>query len=44
VRDAQKIADQPWAKDVDVVEGNATVIADLDRALKSVHTAFYLLH
>ena len=44
VRDAQKVADQPWAKDVDIVEGNATVIADLDKALKGVHTAFYLLH
>ena len=44
VRDRQKIADQPWASDVDVVEGNATVIADLDRALSGVHTAFYLLH
>ena len=44
VRDAQKVADQPWAKNVDIVEGNATVIADLDRALKGVHTAFYLLH
>jgi len=44
VRDAQKVADQPWAKDVDIVEGNATVVADLDRALKGVHTAFYLLH
>ena len=42
VRDAQKVADQPWAKDVDIVEGNATVIADLDKALKGVHTAFYL--
>jgi len=44
VRDRQKVADQPWASDVDVVEGNATVIADLDRALSGVHTAFYLLH
>jgi uncharacterized protein YbjT (DUF2867 family) len=42
VRDRQKIAEQPWASDVDVVEGNATVIADLDRALTGVHTAFYL--
>ena len=44
VRDAQKDADQPWANDVDIVEGNATVVSDLDRALKGVHTAFYLLH
>ncbi len=44
VRDRQKIAEQPWASDVDVVEGNATVIEDLDRALAGVHTAFYLLH
>ena len=44
VRDRAKIEEQPWASDVDIVEGNATVVADLDRALKGVHTAFYLLH
>ncbi len=44
VRDRAKIAEQPWAKEVDVVEGNANSSADLDRALAGVHTAYYLLH
>ena len=44
VRDAQKVKDQPWAKDVEIVEGNANNPADLRRALHGVHTAFYLLH
>mgnify|MGYP000154925776 CR=1 FL=1 len=44
VRDAQKIKEQPWAKEVDIVEGNANNLADMRRALKGVHTAFYLLH
>jgi uncharacterized protein YbjT (DUF2867 family) len=44
VRDAQKVKDQPWAKDVEIVEGNANSLDDLRRALRGVHTAFYLLH
>jgi len=44
VRDAHKVAEQPWAKDVEIVEGNANNLADLRRALKGVHTAYYLLH
>ena len=44
VRDAKKIQGQSWAKDVSIVEGNASNPADLDRALAGVHTAFYLLH
>ena len=44
VRDAQKVKDQPWAKDVEVVEGNANSPDDLRRALQGVHTAYYLLH
>ena len=44
VRDAQKVKDQPWAKDVEIVEGNANSPDDLRRALRGVHTAFYLLH
>ena len=44
VRDAQKVKDQPWAKDADIVEGNANSPDDLRRALRGVHTAFYLLH
>ena len=44
VRDAQKVKDQPWVKDVEIVEGNANSPDDLRRALRGVHTAFYLLH
>jgi uncharacterized protein YbjT (DUF2867 family) len=44
VRNAQKVADQPWVSSVDIVEGNANSSADLEWALKGVHTAFYLLH
>ncbi len=44
VRDAHKVNEQPWAKDVEIVEGNANNLADLKRALSGVHTAFYLLH
>ena len=44
VRDAQKVKDQPWAKNVEIVEGNANSPDDLSRALRGVHTAFYLLH
>jgi len=44
VRDAQKVAEQPWANQVEIVEGNANNPADLRRALSGVHTAFYLLH
>jgi uncharacterized protein YbjT (DUF2867 family) len=44
VRDAHKVAEQPWAKDVEIVEGNANNLADLRRALNGVHTAYYLLH
>lgn len=44
VRDAKKIQGQSWAQNVEVIEGNATNSADLDRALAGVHTAYYLLH
>ena len=44
VRDAHKISEQTWAKDVEIVEGNANNLADMRRALNGVHTAFYLLH
>ena len=35
---------RPWADDVDVVRGDATERADLDRALDGVEVAYYLLH
>ncbi|MSX18932.1 MAG: DUF2867 domain-containing protein [Actinobacteria bacterium] len=44
VRDAKKIHGQSWSDRVEIVEGNASNPADLDRALAGVHTAFYLLH
>ena len=44
VRDAKKIQGQGWANDVEIIEGNASSSADLDRALAGVHTAYYLLH
>lgn len=44
VRDAHKVSEQPWAKDVEIITGNATNPADLRRALNGVHTAYYLLH
>ena len=44
VRDKRKISGQPWANDVDVVEGNANNKADLLKALDGIHTAYYLLH
>jgi uncharacterized protein YbjT (DUF2867 family) len=44
VRDKNKVLGQIWAAHVEIVEGNATNNADLDRALEGIHTAFYLMH
>ena len=44
VRDSKKVLGQNWATDVEIIEGNASNAADLDRALAGVHTAYYLLH
>ena len=44
VRDVHKVSEQPWANQVEIVEGNANNPSDLRRALNGVHTAFYLLH
>jgi uncharacterized protein YbjT (DUF2867 family) len=44
VRDAKKIQGQSWSKSVEIIEGNASSTADLDRALAGIHTAYYLLH
>lgn len=43
-RDADKLADREWSDRVDVVEGDASEAADLDRALAGVAVAYYLLH
>ena len=44
VRDAKKLQGQSWASQVEVVEGNASNVQDLERALAGVNTAYYLLH
>lgn len=44
VRDSKKIMGQSWYSQVEIVEGNASSAADLDRALVGIHTAYYLLH
>ena len=44
VRDAKKIQGQSWSSEVEIIEGNASNPADLDRAFAGVHTAYYLLH
>ena len=44
LRDAKKIKGQSWADSVEIVEGNASNLQDLARALDGVHTAYYLLH
>lgn len=43
-RSSQRLAGRPWLERVDVVEGDATEPADLDRALTGVDVAYYLLH
>lgn len=44
VRDKSKIEGQSWASKVDIAVGNAMEESDLTRAMKGVHTAYYLLH
>ncbi len=44
VRDSNKVKGQPWANKVDICEGTANKVEDLARALKGIHTAYYLLH
>lgn len=43
-RDADKLTEQPWHDDVEIVEGDATDEKDLGRALDGVGVAYYLLH
>lgn len=43
-RSADKLADLPWHDEVDIVEGDATDAADLDRAMSGVGVAYFLLH
>lgn len=43
-RSARKLTDAPWRPEIEVVEGDASKDADLDRALEGVDVAYYLLH
>lgn len=44
VRDASRLNDYPWVEDVEVVVGDATDREALEKALKGVDLAYYLLH
>ena len=44
VRDKAKTVGHSWANEVDVCVGDANSPSDLDKALDSVKTAYYLLH
>lgn len=44
VRDPQKIKDRPWAKQVEIVTGDAKDLTAVNEALKNVTIAYYLLH
>lgn len=44
VRDKAKTLGHSWANEVDVVVGDANSKVDLEKALDSVHTSYYLLH
>jgi uncharacterized protein YbjT (DUF2867 family) len=44
VRDASRLRGRPWFKRVEIVEGDALIPETLDRALKDVSVAYYLIH
>ncbi|MEY4451989.1 MAG: hypothetical protein RLZZ380_1110 [Actinomycetota bacterium] len=44
VRNASRISLHPWFSQVEVVDGDATNQDDLDKALKGVDVAYYLIH
>lgn len=44
VRNAARLKFHPWLPEVEVIDGDATKADDLDRALKHIDVAFYLLH
>lgn len=44
VRNSQRIADYPWASQVEVVEGDAFDADSLAKALEKVDVAYYLIH
>lgn len=44
VRRPERLRDVPWAADVDVVEGDLTDAAAVDRATRGVDVVYYLVH
>ena len=44
VRNREKLAHQPWIREVDVVTGDVSKPATLSAALQDVETAYYLIH
>ena len=44
VRDKRKLSDYPWRDQVEVVEGDAMDKVALEKALKGIDLAYYLLH
>ncbi len=43
-RNAARLADHPWANQVEVIEGDATDATAVKKALANVDVAYYLLH
>ena len=43
-RDRHRLRGRSWFRSVEVVEGDVTNASSLRRALKGVHTAYYLIH
>lgn len=43
-RDPGKLREVPWARDVEVVRGDAADRADLERSMAGVDVAYYLIH
>ena len=43
-RDASRVAERAWAREVEITEGDATSRPDLRKALDGVDVAYYLLH
>lgn len=44
VRDVAKIKDRPWFNEVEVAAGDAYILEDVEKAMKTVDAAFFLLH
>ena len=44
VRNAEKLRDVPWRRDVDIVEGDINSLDDVDTACADVDVLYYLIH